>query len=158
MVTEAAAKNAREPRKGSVVYILKDGDTKAVKATVTDTRKIKDRKWDTTGKSYTTYVTLGANDYDLADYSTFTFGTIDYTDKDMVITIKSNDEKYYIGISAEAIKEFINSGLTKELSTVLAKIGKLEDDLAKLYQERDELENKINTEITESLQNGKQNI
>lgn len=39
IIVEAAAKNVHMPRKGSTVYLLKDGDDKAIPVKIVDVKK-----------------------------------------------------------------------------------------------------------------------
>lgn len=160
MVVEANTntKSTVNPRRGATIYILKDGDSKCVATKVVDTKKVIARSWDKSGKSYNNYITLSDNEYGIKGYEFFVIGSIDYKDKDQVTTFSYDGDTYYAGISAQAIKAFIDNHASDKLSDILSEITELEEELAGLYRERDELQAKINTEITESLQNGKQNI
>lgn len=146
-----SSKSAINPRKGSTIYLLKQGETKCIPAKVEYTHKYVDRGWDKTGKSYNNYIELADNEYGVKSYNYFIIGGIDYTDRDQVITITYDEQTYYAGISVQVIKAFIDDDANKKLNGVLSNIKELEKQLEDLYKERDGLMTKINTNITESL-------
>lgn len=147
-ITEAAAKTVHNPRKGSTIYIMKIGDTKAIPVRVERVEKIKTR-WHGNSGGYDIHIELDDNSYDFTNYTEIHFaGNFNYSDeKYQCITY----DGFYIGVSREAIKEYINSKAQNKLSGVLKQIEKLEAQLTDLYKEKEKIEEQINTEITESL-------
>ena len=74
-------------------------------------------------------------------------------DEPIQVDVKNSYElgAFYIGTSKEAISEFIKSGATKKLKSILKQIEDAENQLIELNKQKDELQQKIDTEITESL-------
>ena len=141
LIVEAAAKNVHNPRKGSTVYLLKDGESKIIKATVTDVKKIKMEKG-------------GRADYKVDHYMEYHFGSIEYKDEDEQVQVHSFGEEIgniYIGTSREVIQEFINTKGKDKLESILKDIEKKEAELEELMQRKQKAESEANLEITESL-------
>ena len=61
-----------------------------------------------------------------------------------------NTGPVYLGVTKDAISDFIKSEGDRKLPGVLKQIGELQSKLEKLYKEKEEIENDINIEITES--------
>ena len=153
-INEAAAKDINIPRKGSTVYLLKEGNTKAIPVKVTDVEKVKNSWYGHSG-GYDVYITLADNTYGFTGWTTNHYNR---ADMDAPIQVKStgfNDAIYYIGTSKEAISEYIKNRASVKLEGVLRNIKELEDKLMTLNIEKDKLEIIINSEITESLEGTK---
>lgn len=153
LIVEANAKNVHCPRKGNTVYLLKDGESKIVKATVTNVKKIKMEKG-SRFDSYYIYIYLSENEYNIEHYLEYHFGSIEYTDKDEQVQVYSFGNEIgtiYIGISKEVIQEFINYKGKRELDNLLKDIEKKEAELEELMQKKQKAEAEANLEITESL-------
>lgn len=147
-ITEAAAKNVHNPRKGSTIYLMKVGETKAIPVKVERVEKIK-TKWHGNSGGYDIYIELSDNSYNFTHYTESHYaGDFDWSDeKYQCITYNG----FYIGVSKEAIKNYISSKAQNKLSGILKQIEKLESELDEVYKEKQKLEEEINTEITESL-------
>ena len=153
LIFEANAKNVHCPRKGNTVYLLKDGESKIVKATVTDIKKIKMEKG-SRFDSYYIYIYLSDNEYKIENYMEYHFGSIEYNDEGHQVEFYGFGEEIgsiYIGTSKEAIQEFINSKGKQKLEGLLKEIEKKETELEELMQKKQKAEQEANLEITESL-------
>ena len=153
LIIEGAAKNVHNPRKGSTIYLLKDGKDKIVKATVTDVKKIKMEKGGRANSFYI-YIYLSDNEYKIDSYMEYHFGSIEYKDEDDQVQVHSfGDEigNVYIGTSKEVIQEFINSTGKKALDNILKQIEQKEAELEELMQKKQKAEREANLEINESL-------
>jgi len=153
LITEAAAKNVHNPRKGSTIYLLKDGESKIVKATVTDVKKIKMEKG---GRfdSYYIYIYLSENEYKIDNYMEYHFGSIEYKDENEQVQVHSFGGEIgniYIGTSKEVIQEFINTKGKNKLESILKDIEKKEAELEELMKAKQKAEREANLEINESL-------
>ena len=154
-ITEALAKDVKVPRKGSTVYLLKDGDTKAIPVKVADVTKVRN-SWYGSSKGYDVYVELEENEYNFTGWMTSHYND-PALDKPLQVEIHGYGEVdgptllMYVGTSKEAISDYIKSDATKKLNVVLSEIQKAEAELEELKQKKSKLEIKINTEITESL-------
>lgn len=150
LVTEAAAKNIHMPRKGSTVYLLKDGESKAIAVNVVDVKKSQMYKGDK--GSYYIYVYLSENEYGIDMYSRTHFSSIDYNDDtNQVGSFAVKDGTMYVGTSKEAIQSFINNkGLTK-IQGIIDHIKKLQDELDEYTKKKEKAEQEINLQVTESL-------
>lgn len=153
LIVEAVAKNVHNPRKGSTVYLLKDGESKIVKATVTDVKKIKMEKGSRFDSFYI-YIYLSDNEYKIDHYLEYHFGSIEYKDENEQVQVHSFGEEIgniYIGTSKEVIQEFINTKGKSKLENILKDIEKKEAELEELMQRKQKAESEANLEITESL-------
>ena len=147
-VFEAAAKNVHNPRKGSTVYLMKIGDTKAIPVKVERVEKIKTRWYGNSG-GYDIYIELSSNSYDFTHYTESHYaGDFDYSNERYQCISYSG---FYIGTSKEAIKEYIANKAETKLGGIMKQIEKLENELSNLYKEKEKIEGEINMEITESL-------
>jgi hypothetical protein len=150
LITEAAAKNAHLPRKGSTVYILKFGDSVAVPASVTEI--IRTKMYGGGNKSFVAEIKLSSNKYGLESYGQHHFSTIDYSDdRCQVISLREYGEDFYIGTSKEAIQQYVNNLGNTRLPGLLKAIEGKEAELAALYKQKDEAEAQANLVVTESL-------
>ena len=146
-------KDVQVPRKGSYIYILKYGDTKAQKVRIENVIKRPMAKgYD---KSFTYVAELADNEYGIKDYYQYRFSGINYSPK-AVEAQKIDNDTYYFGIDASSINDFVKADAGKKLEVVLKEISKLEDELAAANEKKAQLEAKINGEITESLLEGKE--
>ena len=153
LIVEAVAKNVHNPRKGSTVYLLKDGESKIVKATVTDVKKIKMEKGSRFDSFYI-YIYLSDNEYKIDHYLEYHFGSIEYKDENEQVQVHTFGEEIgniYIGTSKEVIQEFINTKGKSKLENILKDIEKKEAELEELMQRKQKAESEANLEITESL-------
>lgn len=148
-----ALKDVTVPRKGSYVYILKDGDTKVQKVKIENVIKRP------MGKGYRgsfTYIAeLAENAYEIPDYAFMRFASINYSPKS-VEAVNMADTTYYFGVDAQSINDFVKADAGKKLESVLKDIEKLEKELAEANEKKAKLEEKINGDITESLNEGKE--
>ena len=155
LVLEANAKNIHCPRKGTTVYLLKDGESKIVKATVTDIKKIKMEKGSRFDSFYI-YIYLSENEYKIENYMEYHFGSIEYKDENEQVQLHSFGEEIgnvYIGTSKEAIQGLINTKGKKELDNILKAIEQKEAELEELMKKKQKAEAEANLEINESLKN-----
>jgi hypothetical protein len=155
LIVEANAKNVHCPRKGTTIYLLKDGDSKIVKATVTDIKKVKMEKG-SRFDSYYIYIYLSKNDYNIENYMEYHFGSIEYNGENEQVHLHAfGDEigNIYIGTSKEAIQEFINSDGQKKLENILKNIKQKEAELEELMKKKQKYEHDANLEINEALKN-----
>ena len=153
LIVESNAKNVHNPRKGSTIYLLKDGESKIVKATVTDVKKIKMEKGSRFDSFYI-YIYLSDNEYKIDHYLEYHFGSIEYKDENEQVQVHSFGEEIgniYIGTSKEVIQEFINTKGKNKLESILKDIEKKEAELEELMQRKQKAESEANLEITESL-------
>lgn len=153
LIVESNAKNVHNPRKGSTVYLLKDGESKIVKATITDVKKIKMEKGGRADSFYI-YIYLSDNEYKVDQYMEYHFGSIEYKDENEQVQVHSFGEEIgniYIGTSKEVIQEFINTKGKNKLESILKDIEKKEAELEELMQRKQKAESEANLEITESL-------
>ena len=150
LINEAAWKDLRNPRKGSTVYVLKDGESKAIQVKIVDVYKTKKSK----EGSYDVNIELGDNKYDFDGYTEYVFGTINYDGPKLVNAGTWVDKgTFYIGVSKEAIQEYINTNAANQLKGVLNQIADAEKELAELYKKKEKYEAKANLQISESLVN-----
>lgn len=157
LVTEAAAKDVKIPRKGSTVYLLKDGDSKAERVKVVSVEKYKNPFY-RNNRGYDVIITLSDNKYDFTSYKTNHWNDETMNKPEQIRSIavypdSSSNDHYimYVGSSKDVIEAFIKDNAKRELDDVSKKIADAENELMKLTQRRDELLNRVNTEITESL-------
>jgi len=154
-INEALAKDVKIPRKGSTVYLLKDGDTKAIPVKVADVTKDR-HPWYGSSKGYDVYVYLEDNKYNFTGWVTSHYND-PALDKPLQVEIHGYGDDdgptllMYVGTSKEAISDFIKSNATTKLNALLSQIQKAESELEELKQKKSKLEITINTEITESL-------
>lgn len=154
-INEALAKDVKVPRKRSTVYLLKDGDTKAIPVKVADVTKVRN-SWYGSSKGYDVYVYLEENEYNFTGWMTSHYNDPALDKPIQVNTWKygdADDEVLYVGTSKEALTEYIKTKTSKKLERIVSDIAKLEQELADLHKEKDKLEIDVNTEITESLKN-----
>lgn len=140
IVTEGL-KDMYKPRKGSTIYILKNGESKVVPVKITDTF------FNTKARYYD--VKLAENTYDITGYFYYYFKRNE--EPTPVMTYRINDADYYIGVSPKAIQEFMRVVGKRQLDDILSRIADLEKDLKKAYKQKEEFEYKANIEISESL-------
>lgn len=148
-----ALKDVTVPRKGSYVYILKDGDTKVQKVRIDNV--IKQPMGNGYPGSFTYIAELADNAYEIPDYAFMRFKSINYSPKS-VEAIQMADATYYFGIDAQSINDFVKADAGRKLESVLKKINELETELASANEKKAKLEEKINNEITESLNESKE--
>lgn len=139
-IVNEGIKDIYRPRKGSSVYLLKEGDTKAISVKITDTSYNK--------RAGFYDVKFAENIYNLEGYYYYKFNR-DYNDPVMVYSV--DNTMYYIGISSKSIQEFIRVVGKRQLDSILSRITDLEEDLKKAYKQKEEFEHKANIEISESL-------
>lgn len=153
LVTEAAAKNVHNPRKGSTIYLLKDGDTKAIPVKIADSTKVKSNWYGKSG-GYDIIIKLSENEYKINGWTESHYGgNFDYSDERyQVQTIAFESGTFYVGVSKEAIQSFINTKGSKKLEGILKEIEKKQAELDELIQKKQRAEAESNLEITESLQ------
>jgi len=150
-ILESAAKNIHNPRKGSTIYLLKDGDDKAIPVKVVDVKKEKMYS-DTNSKSYIIRNYLSDNAYDLPSYSEYHFSSIEYKDEtEQVRAYSFNDGIIYVGVSKEAIQAYINTMASKKLPDILKQIEKVQSELDELMKKKEKLEIDLNLQVNESL-------
>lgn len=157
-ITEAAAKNVHNPRKGSTLWILKDGETKALPIKVTDNYKVKSAWYGKTSGGYDINIELAQNEYNIDGWTEPHYGRDwDYSDaKYQVKSIALYDTNgkvatYYVGTSKENIQEFIRQEGSRKLEGILKQIEKVQSELNELMQKKQRAEAEANLEINESL-------
>ena len=153
LITESNAKNVHWPRKGSTLWLLKDGESKIVKVTVTDIKKTPMEKG-SRNNSYYLHIYLSKNEYNIEYYMEYHFGSITYADEREQVSLHGFGDEIgavYIGTSKEAIQEFINTDGKRKLDNLLKEIEKKEAELEELMQKKQKAEADANLEITESL-------
>lgn len=157
IIVEAAAKNVHNPRKGSTIYLLRKGETKALPVKVSNTTKIKIPWYGNTG-GYDINIELSDNEYGITGWTERHYGVgFDYSDekyqvREFIYTDKdSKTSSYYAGVSKEAIQSFISSISSKKLEELMKEIENKQKELDELMQEKQKLEMDINIKITESL-------
>lgn len=157
IIVEAAAKNVHNPRKGSTIYILKKGETKALPVKVSNTTKIKIPWYGNTG-GYDINIELSDNEYGITGWTERHYGVgFDYSDekyqvREFIYTDKdSKASSYYVGVSKEAIQSFISSISSKKLEELMKEIENKQKELDELMRQKQKLEMDINIKITESL-------
>ena len=147
-------KDVTAPRKGSYIYILKDGDTKAQKVRIENViKRPMGKGYD---KSFTYVAELADNEYGIKDYYQYRFSGINYLPKTVEAQRLDDNETYYFGIDAQSINDFVKADAGKKLEGILKKIDDLEKQLADANEKKAQLEAKINNDITESLLEGKE--
>ena len=150
LVTEAAAKNVHMPRKGSTVYLLKDGESKAIPVKVVDIKKSQMYKNDK--GSYFIYIYLEENEYRIDMYAHPHFSSIDYNDDtNQVTSFGAKDAIMYVGTSKEAIQSFVNNRGRNKIQGIIDHINKLQDELDEYTKKKEKAEQEINLQVTESL-------
>lgn len=153
-INEALAKDVHKPRKGSELYVMPTNSNKAYRIKVEDvlvrpmyaTRSGNRYKYNDSKDSKVFNIVFAENELGIDGYTSYHFSSIDY---EPIFCELVGD--CYIGVSKEAIKEYINSQSKPKLEDIVKKIAKLENELIELQKEKSELENRINSEITESL-------
>lgn len=161
LIVEAAAKNVHMPRKGSTIYVLKKGESKAVPLKVTNVRKLKNAWYGKNSGGYDIVIELEDKAFELFEINGWTqphygYG-FDYSDEKYQVkefTYTGKDSKvssYYAGVSKEAIQSFISSITSKKLKGLMKEIENKQKELDELMQEKQKLEMDINIKITESL-------
>lgn len=157
LIVEAAAKNVHNPRKGSTIYLLRKGDTKAIPVKVSNVTKRK-TSWYGHSGGYDIDVQLSDNEYGITGWLEPHYGHgFDYSDEKYQVkefTYAGKDAivySYYAGVSKEAIQSFISSTSSKKLNGILQEIDKKQKELDELLQKKQKLEGEVNIEITESF-------
>jgi len=152
IINEAAAKNVHMPRKGSTIYVLKKGESKAVPLKVTDVRKLKNGWYGKSSGGYDIVIELEDKAFDLFEINGWTephYGKDwDYSDEKYQV-IEVGD--LYVGVSKEAIQSYINSKGTNKLEGILKQIEKVQKELDELMQKKQKAEAEANLEVNESL-------
>ena len=151
-IVEAAAKNVHNPRKGSTVYLLKDGDDKAIPVKIVDIKKEKMYN-DSSNKSYIIHNYLSDNAYGITDYTEYHFSSIEYKDEQEQVKSHSFGKEIgtvYIGVSKEVIQTYINSNAANKLPGILKQIEKLQAELDELMNKKEKLEVELNLHVNES--------
>ncbi len=160
-IVEAAAKNVHNPRKGSTLWILKDGETKAIPVKVVDTYKVKSRWYGSSG-GYDINLEFSDNIYGIDGWTEAHYGRDwDYSDEKYQVkeiswgvngeTDYKKFEKFYIGVSKEAIQSFIQDKGAKNIDGILKEIERLQKELDEAIKKKEKAESEINLQITESL-------
>jgi len=160
LIVEAAAKNVHNPRKGSTIYLLKDGDSKAIKTTIKDVRKVKNSWYGKSG-GYDINIELSDNAYGITgwrephyggdwDYSDEKYQVQTITFSKMFMNSDSGSGTFYIGVSTEAIQQFINTKGSDKLEGLLKEIEKKQAELDELMQKKQKAEAEANLEVNES--------
>jgi len=151
MIIESAAKDVKIPRKGSTIYILKDGETKAIPVKVANVSKVKSSWYGRSG-GYDVDIELEDNSIGVTGWRTMHYADPKLDEPIQVDTKAIKDiGTVYIGTSKEAISEFIKNSSSKKLKALIKQIEDAENELAELNKRKDELQQRIDTEITESL-------
>lgn len=158
LITEAAAKNVHNPRKGSTVWVLKEGDTKALPIKIADNHKVKSAWYGKSG-GYDINIELAQNEYNIEGWIEAHYGgNFDYSDEKYQVklivltnTSTNKNETYYVGTSKEAIQEYIRTAGSKKLEGILKQIEKVQSELNELMQKKQRAEAEANLEINESL-------
>lgn len=150
-INESVAKDIKIPRKGSTVYLLKDGDSKAIPVKVNNVTKVKNSWYGRSG-GYDVIIELEDNEYKFDGWKTSHYAD-PKLDEPIQVDTKSvhGIGTFYVGTSKEVISEFIKNGATKKLKMLLKEIEDAENQLTELNRQKNELQQKIDTEITESL-------
>lgn len=156
LILESAAKDVKIPRKGSTIYLLKDGESKVIAVKVADVQKIKNSWYGRSG-GYDVAITLADNEYKVEGWTTMHYAD-PKLDEPIQIDTKGfrNLGTFYIGTSKEIISEFVKSNASRKLKNILKQIADAENELAELNKQKDLLQQKIDTEITESLNTTKE--
>ena len=150
LIFESAAKDIKIPRKGSTIYLLKDGDSKSISVKVANVTKIKNSWYGRSG-GYDVSIELEKNEYEFPGWITNHYAD-PKLDEPIQVSVKAkNGITYFAGTSKEAISEYIKSDASKKLKNILKQIEDAENQLFELNKRKDELQQKINIEITESL-------
>ena len=152
-ILESAAKSVHNPRKGSTIYLLKDGDDKAIPVQIIDVKKEKMYR-DSSSKSYYIHNYLSDNAYGITSYTESHFSSIEYDDKTEQVKAYSFGNEIgtvYIGVSKEAIQLYINSAAANKLPGILKQIEKTQSELDELMKKKEKLEIDLNLHINESL-------
>lgn len=152
LILESAAKDVKIPRKGSTVYLLKDGESKAVAVKVIDVSKIKNSWYGRSG-GYDVHIEVEENPTGVTGWTTMHYAD-PKLDEPIQVDTKAfhNIGTVYVGTSREIIAEFIKSSSSKKLKVLMKQIEDAENELAELNKQKDALQQKIDTEITESKQ------
>lgn len=155
IIMEAAAKNVHNPRKGSTIYLLKDGETKAIKVTVVSVTKVKNSWYSKGSGGCDIVIAISDNDYGIDSWIEPHYGKDwDYSDERyQVRELFFGDEigKVLVGTTKEAIKQFINSKGASKAKGLAEQVAKLREELEKAEKELSQAEAQANLEITESL-------
>lgn len=137
-INEANAANLQNPRKGSSVYILKDGDNAAIQVKIAEVSRLK-------LKGFTRIqITLEKNPYDVNFWEEYVYDGVSYeVEKYQCKTFSHNGDDLYIGTSPEAIEEFISIKAGVELRIINQQIEDTQQKLDALYKKKQEKEAKI---------------
>ena len=149
LIFESAAKDLHKPRRGSTIYMMKKGETKSYKVVIDD---VWVKKTHDPGVQ-DIYIRFDDNPLGIEIMTNIHFpGHPEFYKNPKLATLTSfeNTGPVYLGVTKEAISEFIKSEGDRKLPGVLKQIGELQSKLEKLYKEKEEIENDINIEITES--------
>ena len=151
LIFESAAKDLHKPRRGSTIYMMKAGETKSYKVEINDVWINKK-----TGDPGVHYIEIrfDKNPLGIEKMSNIHFpGHKEFYDKPKLAEIVSFDEigRVYLGVTREAIEEFIKSEGNKKLPSIMKQIGELESKLEDLYKQKEKIEADIAIEISESL-------
>ena len=150
LIVESAAKDIKIPRKGSTVYLLKDGESKSIPVKVANVTKIKNSWYGRSG-GYDVNIELEDNEIGFGGWRTSHYAEPKLDEPIQVNVYSGGGNTIYVGTSKEAISEYIKNGANKKLKSILKQIEDAENQLIELNKQKDELQQKIDTEITESL-------
>lgn len=139
---ESNALNVCNPENSSTIYIMKKGDTKIYPSKIKKVEKIHFPNIDVYN------INLEENELNVRSIIN---RNIEKDAKCALIYDPLIESWIYIGISKEAIKEFIKSNASKKLDEISNRMDKLQNELNKLSKEKEEIEAEINSEISESL-------
>lgn len=152
LIIEAAAKNVHSPRKGSTIYVLKKGESKAVPLKVQDVRKINNGWYSKSSGGYDIVIELEDKAFDLFEINGWTephFGkNWDYSDEKYQVAEIGD---LYVGVSKDAIQSYINSKGSNKLEGILKQIERVQKELDELMQKKQKAEAEANLEVNESL-------
>ena len=148
LILESAAKDLHKPRRGSTIYMMKKGETKSYKVVIDD---VWVKKTNDPGVQRI-YIRFEDNPLNVdVMINTHFQGHPEFYETPKLATTELFDNigTVYLGVTKDAISEFIKSEGNRRLPGVLKQIDELQSKLEKLYKEKEEIENDINIEITE---------
>ncbi len=155
VIMESAAKNVHNPRKGSTMYLLKDGETKAIKVTVVSVTKVKNSWYSKGSGGCDIVIGISDNEYGIDTWIEPHYGKDwDYSDeKYQVRELFFGDEigKVYVGTTKEAIKQYISARGSSAIKGLSTRVAELKKELEEAEKKLAQAEANANIEITESL-------
>ena len=145
-INEGLCKDLYKIRKGQQVYVIGETGTKAKLVTVKEVSK---SAWNSRHSDANLNISVQLEDNDIVDW--FTLLTTKGGSDELYATYSTIGKPGYVGVSKEAIQALRSSNNKPRIEMYLKSIEETQKKLDELMTKKQELEETISTEISESL-------